>query len=93
MRYNWDFNELRDNRDELRRRLILTQDADEANEIREDAKLQAEEECKQVIGNAKEDVAKLVMNLAENILDREITDEENSKIIEKALKEWSEENA
>ena len=55
--------------------------------------MQAEEECKQVISNAKEDVAKLVMNLAENILDREITDEENSKIIEKALKEWSEENA
>lgn len=66
---------------------LLAQARKEADEIRLAAKRDADEERKKAVVGAKEDVADLAVIVAQKILEREITKEDDDKLIEQCLKD------
>ncbi len=74
-----------------------------ANETLNDAKLKSEEIIKNAIEYAelekqriatemKENISDIAINIAKEILDKDIKKEDNERIIDECLKEWSENN-
>lgn len=59
-----------------------------AEEIVAEAKKEAENEKKTIIASAKGEVIDMAIELAGNILERNITAEDNAAIIEETLNEW-----
>ena len=55
-----------------------------------DAEKDALEERKKSVVGAKNDVADLAITIAREILGREISEEDNEKIIDECIKEWKE---
>lgn len=66
---------------------LLAQARKEADEIRLAAKRDADEERKKAVAGAKEDVADLAVCVAQKILEREITADDDEKLIEQCLKD------
>lgn len=69
------------------RERIISEAKKEAEEIREKARLEADKERENAVLGAKDDVADLAVLMAKNILEREITPEDNDKLIDDCLKE------
>lgn len=61
-----------------------------AEEIYNKAKAERDYERDNAIKNLQNEVADVAVKLAENILDREISKEENLKLIDESIKEWIE---
>jgi len=59
----------------------------DAEEIRQQAQIQAKEEKDATINNMKGEIASLAVSISEKILSREITDKDNEKIVESFLKD------
>lgn len=62
----------------------------EADKIVSEAEKTAREERRKAVIGAKNDVADIAIMVASEILDREITDKDNEKLIDKCMKEWKE---
>ena len=62
----------------------------EADRISRDAEKAALEEREKAVLGAKHDVADLAISIAREILGREISEEDNEKIIDECIKEWKE---
>lgn len=69
------------------REALLAQARKEADEIRLAAKRDADAERKKAIVGAKEDVADLAVNVAQKILEREITKQDDGKLIDACIKD------
>lgn len=69
--------------------IILNANA-KAEEIYNKAKAESEHERDNCIENLQNEVAEVAVKLASNILDREISKEENLKLIDACIKEWIE---
>ena len=70
------------------REKLLAAARKEADEIRLAAKLDADKEREKAVLGAKEDVAELAVLMAKNILEREITEKDDEKLIGECIKEW-----
>ena len=70
--------------------VIIENAKKEARDIVNNAKIRAEEERKHAVKEAREDIIDMAVNLAENILEREVSKEDNRKIIDECITEWSE---
>ncbi len=73
------------------REIILSDANIKAEEIYNKAKTEMEYERDNAINNLQNEVADVAVKLAGNILDREISKEENLKLIDACIKEWIEE--
>ncbi|HKL74101.1 MAG TPA: ATP synthase F0 subunit B, partial [Clostridia bacterium] len=60
-----------------------------ADEIYRKAEIESENERIEAINNLHNEVADVALNIASNILEREISKEENAKIIDACINEWS----
>ena len=58
----------------------------EAEQIKADARLQAQREKQAALDSLQGDVASLAVSISEKILDREVSDKDNEKIVERFLK-------
>lgn len=77
---------------EIEKEQIINEARIEANKITEEAKIKAQEEKEIALNEAKNEVIDMAVNLAGNILQREINKDDNSKIINEALDEWKNKN-
>lgn len=77
---------------EIEKEQILIEAKEQAEKIKEDARVKAQEEKELALKEAKDEVVDMAVNLAGNILQREIKKEDNSKIIDEALEEWNKKN-
>lgn len=69
---------------------ILADAHKRADEIYKKAETECENERIEAINSLHNEVAEVAIDIASSILEREITKEENSKIIDACIKEWSE---
>lgn len=69
---------------------IITQANKKAEEIFKKAEADSENERTEAINNLQNEVAEVAVNIATSILEREVSKEENAKIIDACIKEWSE---
>ncbi len=67
---------------------IISSAKAEAEKIVSDAKKSAKEEKRRVVLDAKNDVAGLALDIAKEILSREIVEKDNEKLIDDCIKEW-----
>ena len=67
---------------------LLAKARKEADDIRLAAKIDADKEREKAVLGAKEDVAELAVMMAKSILEREITPQDDEKLIGECLKEW-----
>ena len=75
----------------LRANEVLLENAKiQAREIVSSAKLRAEEDRKHAIKEAREEIIDMAVSLAEDILEREVSVEDNRKLIDDCITEWSE---
>ena len=72
------------------REALIAKAREEAERILRDAEKDALEERKKSVVGAKNDVADLAITIAREILGREISEEDNEKIIDECIKEWKE---
>ena len=63
-----------------------------AQELLESLNLLDENERIEAINNLHNEIADVAITIAENILEREISREENARIIDSCLKEWSDDD-
>lgn len=73
-----------------KRESIISDAKLKAEEIYNKAKAERDYERDNAIKNLQNEVADVAVKLAENILDREISKEENLKLIDESIKEWIE---
>lgn len=74
----------------LRGNEIVEEAKKEADRIIREADLQAKEEKNQMLKEARDEVIDMAVEIAENILGREISKEDNEKIIGECINEWRE---
>lgn len=72
------------------REAMLAEARKEAEKIVRDAEKDALDERKKAVEGAKSDVADLAITIAREILGREISEEDNEKIIDDCIKDWKE---
>lgn len=75
---------------EEKAKTIVSAAEDEARKIRENAQLDAQEIKKAAVMEAKDQITDAVIGLTQEILDRELTKEDNERLISKRLEEWKE---
>lgn len=67
---------------------ILSMADKKAQEIVKKAEIETVNERKIAIDKVKNDVVEIAVNIAGGILEREVSEEENAKIIDSCIKEW-----
>ncbi len=72
--------------------IVLNDAYTQADEIKRQAEQEVQAEKERALGEFKEEIADIAVNMASDILSREITAKDNAKIIDDCLKEWSERN-
>ena len=67
---------------------IIRDALDDASKIKEQAKVTAKELERAAVVDAKKEIAEAVVSLTEDLIEREITKEDNVRIIENSLADW-----
>jgi F-type H+-transporting ATPase subunit b len=73
----------------LHREAVIAEAKSRAEEIYRKAEIESENERIDAINSLHNEVADVALNIASNILEREISKEENAKIIDACINEWS----
>jgi F-type H+-transporting ATPase subunit b len=68
---------------------IIEEARKKAEQIAADAEEKAQAERRQAVVDAKNDIASMSVKIAGEILGREISGEENSRLIDESIKKWS----
>lgn len=77
---------------EQRKEALIAEAKARADEIYRKAQAESENERIEAINNLHNEIADVAITIAENILEREISREENARIIDSCLKEWSDDD-
>lgn len=67
---------------------ILAEAKEQADLIKEQAEAKAQEQQRAAMNEVKDQIAEVVVSLTEELVEREISKEDNERIIEKRLQEW-----
>ena len=75
---------------EVRAKEVIDKAKEDAKAIKANAETEADKLKKEVLADAKNQIADAVITLAENIVERELSIEDDRRIIDKRIDEWSE---